>query len=103
MPSILESLYYGNLLPEEQVVPKGPQYRQLSRELSEAMVAWREKLSGEHFTELEALIDLQQKIQGMEMTEAFTNGFKLGAGLMIEVLIGSGRRGHKPQATTGRV
>lgn len=90
MPSLLESLYYGNLLPEEQVVPKDPQYRQLSRELSEAMLAWREKLSGEDFTELEALIDLQQKIQGMEMTEAFTNGFKLGAGLMIEVLIGSG-------------
>ncbi|GIP49065.1 hypothetical protein J53TS2_26560 [Paenibacillus sp. J53TS2] len=90
MPDFLESLYYGNLLPEKQVVPKDPQYRQLSRELSEAMVAWREKFSSADFTELEALIDLQQKIQGMEMTEAFTNGFKLGAGLMIEVLIGNG-------------
>lgn len=86
MPSILDSIYYGNLLPEEQVVPKDPQYRRLSRELSEAMIAWREKLSVEDFNELETLIDLQQQIQGMEMAAAFTQGFKLGVGLMIEVL-----------------
>ncbi|MGG6309309.1 DUF6809 family protein [Paenibacillus macerans] len=93
MPTLLESLYYGHLLPEEQVVPKDPQYRQLSRELSEAMLAWKEKLSDEDFTELEELIDLQQKIQGMEMTAAFTRGFRLGAGLMIEVLVGNGAEG----------
>lgn len=87
MSSVLQSLYYGHLLPEEQVVPKDPKYRQLSRELSEAMMGWREKLSSEEFADLEALIDLQQQIQGMEMAAAFTQGFRLGAGLMIEVLL----------------
>ncbi|WP_068782731.1 DUF6809 family protein [Paenibacillus phocaensis] len=90
MPSILDSIYYGNLLPEEQVVPKDPQYRRLSRELSEAMIAWREKLSVEDFNELETLIDLQQQIQGMEMAAAFAYGFKLGSGLMVEIMTGYG-------------
>jgi len=35
MPSFLESLYYGHLIPE-QMAPKDPQYRQLSNALSEA-------------------------------------------------------------------
>jgi hypothetical protein len=87
MPSFLESLYYGHLIPEQQLIPKDPQYRQLSRELSEATMAWKEKLSSEEFAELEALIDMQQQIQGMEMAAAFAQGFRLGVGLMIEVLL----------------
>lgn len=84
--SLLESLYHGNLLPHEQIVPNDPQYRELTRELSSAMIAWKEKLSRADFADLEALIDLQQQVQGIEMAESFTQGFQLGAGLMIEVL-----------------
>ncbi|MFL0554807.1 MULTISPECIES: DUF6809 family protein [Paenibacillus] len=36
---------------------------------------------------MEALIDLQQQIQEMEMAAAFAQGFRLGVGLMIEVLL----------------
>lgn len=84
--SLLESLYHGNLLSHEQIVPNDPQYRELTRELSSAMIAWKEKLSRADFADLEALIDLQQQVQGIEMAESFTQGFQLGAGLMIEVL-----------------
>ncbi|WP_068779285.1 DUF6809 family protein [Paenibacillus sp. GM2] len=90
MPSLLESLYYGHLNPEEQVVPKDPEYRQNRRELSEAMEALKKKLSAEDFTELEALMNLQYKIQGMEMTAAFRYGFRLGAAMLIEVHFGDG-------------
>lgn len=90
---LLESLYYGHLIPEEQMVPRDPQYRQLGRELSEVMTAWKEKLSSEEFADLEGLIDLQQKIQGMEMAAAFTYGFKLGTALMIEVYAEYGAEG----------
>lgn len=87
MPTLLESLYYGHLAPEGQVVPRDPEYRQMCGEMSEAMEAWKEKLSGEEFTKLEALIDLQQEIQGLY-------GFKLGAALMIEVHSGYGAEGQ---------
>lgn len=85
MHSLLESLYYGRLIPEEHLVPKDPRYREMSRELSDKKEAWKKKLSSEEFAELEALLDLQQQIQGMELTTAFTYGFKLGAAMIIEV------------------
>lgn len=90
MQSLLESLYYGDLIPEEQMVPKDPKYRRRGRELSEKMEAWNKKLSSDEFAELEALMDLQQQIQSMEIAAAFTCGFKLGAGIMIEIHPGIG-------------
>lgn len=90
MPPLIESLYYGRLIPEEQVVPKDPEYRQRSRELSKVIEAWKKKMSAEEFAELEKLLDLQQEIQGMEMAAAFTYGFRLGAVMIIEVHFGEG-------------
>lgn len=88
MLSLLESLYYGHLKPEEQAVPKDPEYRQCRRDLSEAMEAWKKKLSAEEFAELEAFTNLQYKIQGMEMMAAFRYGFRLGAAMLIEIHFG---------------
>lgn len=88
MPTLLESLYYGQLNPVEQVVPKDPEYCQCRADLSEAMEAWKKKLSAEEFAELEALMNLQYKIQGMEMTAAFRYGFRLGVAMLIEVHFG---------------
>ncbi|WMT41274.1 hypothetical protein RE628_01365 [Paenibacillus sp. D2_2] len=93
MPPLLESLYDGRLIAEEQVVPKDPKYRECSKRLSEAMEAWRRKMSAEEFAELEEVLDLQQEIQGMEMAAAFTYGFKLGALMIIEVHFGAGPEG----------
>ncbi|WP_019638936.1 DUF6809 family protein [Paenibacillus fonticola] len=90
MQSLLESLYYGHLIPEEQLVPKIPLYRKKGRELSEKIEAWKKKLSSDEFAELEALLDLQQQIQSMEMTAAFTYGFKLGAVMIIEIHLDHG-------------
>lgn len=85
MQSFLESLFYNDLIPQEHLVPKDPRYRRKGRELSEKKEAWRKKLSSEEFAELEALLDLQQQLLGMEITAAFTYGFKLGAAMIIEV------------------
>ncbi|GAA0135158.1 hypothetical protein YSY43_19980 [Paenibacillus sp. YSY-4.3] len=85
MQSLLESLYYGHLIPEEQLVPKDPMYRKKGRELSEKIEAWKKKLTSDEFVELETLLDLQQQIQSMEITAAFTYGFKLGAVMIIEI------------------
>ncbi|MNJ52104.1 hypothetical protein D3C77_474240 [compost metagenome] len=94
MQSLLESLYYGHLIPEEQLVPKDPMYRKKGRELSEKIEVWKKKLSNDEFAELEALLDLQQQIQSMEMTAAFTYGFKLGAVMIIEIHLDHGVGGN---------
>ncbi|TYA11253.1 hypothetical protein FRY98_18975 [Paenibacillus faecis] len=82
---ILESLYYGNLIPHETAVPQDPKYRQMGRQISESMEAWKGKLSDEDFKELEALLDLYQQIQGMELATSFSQGFRIGAAMVFEV------------------
>lgn len=85
MPSFLESLYYGNLNPAEKPVSTDPQYRQLSRQLSESMEVWKKKLSDDDFHELEELLDLYRQVQGLELAASFVDGFRLGATMIIEV------------------
>lgn len=85
MPSFLESLYYGHLNPVEKTVSNDPQYRQLSRQISESMDAWKKSLSEDEFRELEDLLDLCRQVQGLEMAASFTDGFRLGAMMIIEV------------------
>lgn len=85
MPSFLESLYYGDLNPVESVASNDPQYRQLSRQISESMDAWKKRLSDDDFHVLEELLDLYRQVQGLEMAASFTDGFRLGATMIIEV------------------
>lgn len=85
MQSFLESLYYGQLNPIENVVSDDPQYRQLSMQISESMDAWKKRLSGDEFQELEDLLDLYRQVQGLEMAASFADGFRLGAMMIIEM------------------
>ncbi|WP_435923416.1 DUF6809 family protein [Paenibacillus sp. DYY-L-2] len=85
MPTFLELLYYGKLIPHETAILQDPQYRQLSRQLSESMDSWKRKLSKEDFTELEALLDLHQQVHSMELAASFTQGYRLGAAMVFEV------------------
>lgn len=63
MPTLLESLYYGKLIPSETTAPQDPEYRQLNRQISESMDAWKSKLSEKDFEELESLFDLYQSFK----------------------------------------
>ncbi|MCE3202318.1 hypothetical protein JI735_32240 [Paenibacillus sonchi] len=87
MASLLDQLYHGNLRPDEKAVPNDPQYRHISRKTSETLEAWRKRHSEEEFNELEVLLELYSQTHGMELASSFTYGFRLGAGLMVEVLI----------------
>ncbi|CAM4463558.1 MAG: hypothetical protein E7L01_07035 [Paenibacillus macerans] len=88
MPSILEELYAGNILPDEMIVPRNPKYRPLCQQISTAMENWRKKLGEKEFGELEALLDLHAEASAMHNEAAFTHGFKLGAAILAEVLAG---------------
>ena len=74
--------------PNEHVTSNDPQYLKLSQKTSESKKIWKERLSEEEFDELEALLDLYAQTHGMELTTIFKYGFRLGAGVMIEVLTG---------------
>ncbi|MEJ9220360.1 hypothetical protein P4H46_19520 [Paenibacillus glucanolyticus] len=85
MPSFLESLYYGQLNPVEKAVSNDPQYRNLSRQISESMNAWKKRLTDDEFQELEDMLDLYRQVQGLEMAASFADGFRLGAMMIVEV------------------
>lgn len=86
--SLIEQLYHGSLQPNKNVIPNSPEYVKLNQEASEIIEIWKGRLSEEEFIELEALLDLHAQTHSMELASIFTYGFRLGAGIMVEVLTG---------------
>ncbi len=86
MKTILEELYEGNIIPYERIVSVDPEYLPLNKRISEALDAWREKLSKGDFDLLQALFELRGESIAMENSASFVYGFKLGAVIMLEVL-----------------
>lgn len=82
---MLEALYCGEFHPEENIVPKNPEYRKISRRVSESVEMWKEKLSADDFNQLESMLDLHRQSESMYATATFINGFQLGAEMMMEI------------------
>lgn len=95
MKSILEELYRGNLNPEERMIPTDPEYRQLNRKLSNLMVEAKQRFSEDDFKTLEEILDLHGETSSMVASEAFVQGFRMGALVMVEVFCGRGREIEK--------
>lgn len=98
MRSLLEKLYEGKPLSDETIVPNDPAYRRLIQHTAEAMELWKKKHGEEEFRELETLLDLCSQAQDMELTSSFIRGFRLGAGLMVEILTGQDELARKLSA-----
>ncbi|MFB5763243.1 DUF6809 family protein [Paenibacillus medicaginis] len=89
MGIILENLFYGNLRPNECIRPANSEYLNLNRKISSLMDSYHKKLSPEEYDELEKLIDLLGQSTSMYSAASFTEGFQLGAKMMIEVFGGT--------------
>lgn len=85
MKSILEALYCGEIRAEGSIVSADPEYRAVSRKLSEAMQMWKEKLSPNEFKQLEAMLDLRRESESLLAAASFVNGFQLGSLMIIDV------------------
>lgn len=86
MKSILKSLYYSNFNQDEIIYTKNPDYRKLSNQVVEAMELLKEKVTDEDFKIITNLMELNNELGSMEVTNAFEYGFKYGTLIMIEVL-----------------
>ncbi|MNE68306.1 hypothetical protein D3C80_1639600 [compost metagenome] len=84
--SILEQLYFGEIRPEEVIVPKNPEYRALNKKISISKEYFKNILSENDFKLFEETFDLSGESCSMHSTEAFIYGFKMGALMMGEVL-----------------
>ncbi|MGG6312402.1 DUF6809 family protein [Paenibacillus macerans] len=93
MKNIIEELFYGNLNPEERIVPTDPEYRSLNRKISDLMEEVKQRFSERDFAALEEILDLNGESNSMVISEAFVQGFKMGALVMMEVFCGEGKVG----------
>lgn len=90
MKSILQELYDGSIYPDELIISKDPEYWSLNKKISVRMDMWKNKLSKDEFTELEALMDLRSQVDSLHAEASFLYGFKFATWIMIEVMTGKG-------------
>lgn len=91
MDGILESLYYGKCNPEEHIRPRNPEYSKINRRISDCMDICSDRFSKEDFGLLEEVLDLLGQANAMEAAASFSQGFTMGALVMMEVLGGMER------------
>lgn len=91
MKNILDELYYGNLHPEECIIPTDPEYRPLNKKISKLMEEARERLSEKDFATLEQILDLTSDSSSMVTSASFVEGFRIGALVMVEVFCREGK------------
>lgn len=90
MNKILEQLYNGEIYPSENIVPTNPEYRPLTRKISDEREALQTKFNAEDNERLESLGEMYIETSAMYGYENFLCGFKMGALLMLEILKGEG-------------
>lgn len=91
MKNVVEELYYGNLNPEEQIVPTDPEYRAMNRKITELIEKAKERFSESDFAALEEILDLNGESNSILASASFVQGFRMGALVMVEVFCGEGK------------
>lgn len=84
MRSIIEKLYYGNILPIDRDVVKGVEYAQLLHLLSRNSTELEDTLTEAQKEAFEKYNDCYAEISDANEVAAFTLGFKIGLRLAVE-------------------
>ncbi|MNJ62101.1 hypothetical protein D3C77_579290 [compost metagenome] len=90
MNNILEQLYFGEIRPEEMIVPKNPEYRTLNNEISNLKEQLKMRLSDHEMELLEETFDLIGKSCSIYSSEVFIYGFKMGVLMITEAFANRG-------------
>lgn len=83
---ILEALYHGMIHPEEMYYPMTEEHRKRRKEMDKKQEAMMKKLDAEGQRELEDLLDELGMLEAMRMEEVYTQGMRMGAQLVAELL-----------------
>lgn len=91
MKSILSELYEGNIFPAEQYSSKSEEYRQIYQKHYkhyEDFIKTLSKLEPPLDKQFIKILDEQLDVIPYEFSEMFTDGFRLGARVMIDIFQG---------------
>lgn len=82
----LEDLYYGNIVPVDHSLKQGSAYNKVSGYIDRHKNDLLTTLTEQQKEIFEKLKDCESEMHGMNERQAFTEGFKLAARLLIEVM-----------------
>ena len=83
---ILESLFYGNFSPIEQIYPEDPEYRKALKNIELLMQQLYKTLPPEDYQKVEEILSLYGTAESIECEAHFKFGFSAGLILQQEVL-----------------
>ena len=84
--NVLDELYYGNISPFERHTDRNPACKELQGYITRHMETLRKSLDTDGRQTLEKLDACLSEFESMCEQDAFTEGFCLGARIMIEVM-----------------
>ena len=84
--SIIEELYNGNINPSEKFIKKGSEYANLTKQVSDCSVKLMSILNIEQKALLNESSDIMSNLCYINEKEAFTEGFCIGAKMMLDIM-----------------
>lgn len=92
MNTLLQQLYNGEIYPAEQYRPILEEYKAMRKKHMENYDNFVEKLDSSLKMEFISIMDEQLDTLPLDFYQMFSDGFKLGAKMMIEVLDGEDKK-----------
>lgn len=87
MRKIIEDLYHGDMAPYTRVVIPDSAYAETSHAIMEIEKEIMTTLSAEMQTQFTAYCNARSKLLAMEAEETFVTGYRLGAQMMLAMLM----------------
>lgn len=84
----IKDFYYGRFRPSTERFIKNSEYAELLKTVSAMMDEFDKKLSEQDKTDISNIYELQSKLTGISSEENYASGFRDGARLMMDILIG---------------
>lgn len=86
MQELIEKLYNGEIYPAEKINPLLQDYKNKWHISSELKEKFEKSLPEELKSDFETILLGELELTTFEMTQAFVDGYKLGAKFLIEIL-----------------
>ncbi len=86
MKSMIEELWYGNIIPQEDGIFNKPEFKELLGYTARHRGDLEETLTDKQKELLDKMMDNRNEFDSLAETRVFAYGFKLGAKLMLEML-----------------
>jgi len=86
MRRILEELYHGNINPMDKQYHRGTQYDEALQCMCKNEDKLESMLEGKELETFEKYKDCKEEVEQFNEEDAFVNGFRLGARIVIESL-----------------